>query len=493
MPENSPLPLPQRLDIPMSDGAVLSALRYPGGTSPSPVVVTITPYRKEAAQNADLVAAVLDAGYNVVVADVRGFGGSTGPYHGVLSEREARDSAELLEWLADQDFCDGRTAMVGGSYCGINQLSAAVRRPRGLRCIAPWIAPTDTYRDMWKRGGIPSHTAWGARTFLNAQRDQTRRDGLRHFYTELVDEPFDTELFHRIDFANLDVPALFIGGWQDYFLRGTVRGFRQAAGPKRLLVGNWSHEPFLGPELRAELVGWLDFWLRDGNDSSTDTHTDDSTNTGTDYLTDNVRLSVFGTDEWTSHAGWPEPDLTRWEPVAEPTTVDVAASLLSVPPAPPTPVDVLVDLATESGMRLWGESATFDLPIDEPTGLLGHVGLTAVLSVDGCDDVDLHARISVVRAGEVHQVTEGRLRASHRAVDPARSEPGVPWHPHDRAEKLPQGEPVTLEVEVYPVHLRLEPGDALRLGVTVTRADESGTPATATLLPGTVVLLPGSR
>ncbi|WP_433269109.1 CocE/NonD family hydrolase [Actinosynnema sp. CS-041913] len=478
MPENPNLPPPQRLDIPMSDGAVLSALRYPGGATPSPVVVTITPYRKEAAQNADLVAAVLDAGYDVVVADVRGFGGSTGPYHGVLSEREAQDSAELLEWLADQDFCDGRTAMVGGSYCGINQLLAAVRRPRGLRCIAPWIAPTDTYRDMWKRGGIPSHTAWGARTFLNSSREQTRRDGLRHFYSELVDEPFDTELFHRADFTALDVPALFIGGWQDYFLRGTVRGFRQAAGPKRLLVGNWSHEPFLGPELRAELVGWLDLWLRDQGDHSAD----------------NVRLAVFGADEWTSHRGWPEPSWTRWEPVAEPTTVDVAASLLSVPPAPPTPVNVLVDLATESGMRLWGESATFDLPVDRPTELLGNVGLTAVLSVAGCADVDLHARISVVRAGgEVQQVTEGRLRASHRAVDAERSEPAAPWHPHDRAEELPQGEPVTLDVEVYPVHLRLAPGDAVRLGVTVTRADESGSPATVTFLPGTTVLLPGTR
>ncbi|GAA1355981.1 CocE/NonD family hydrolase [Saccharothrix algeriensis] len=481
MPENPTLPPPQRLHVPMSDGAVLAALRYPGGSAPSPVVVTVTPYRKEAAQNADLVAAVLDAGYDVVVADVRGFGGSTGPYRGVLSERESLDTAELLEWLADQDFCDGRTAMVGGSYCGVNQLLAAVRRPRGLRCIAPWIAPTDTYRDMWKRGGIPSHTAWGARTFLNAQREDTRREGLRHFYSELVDEPFDTDLFHRVDLDRLDVPALFIGGWQDYFLRGTVRGFRRAAGPKRLLVGNWSHEPFLGPELRGELVAWLDFWLRDRGE--------DPTAPGA-----NARLSVFGTDEWTTRGGWPEPDWARWEPVAEPTPVAVAASLLSTPPAPPTAVHPLVDLATESGMRLWGESAAFDLPVTRSTALLGHVGLSAVLSVEGCDDVDLHARLSVVRAGgEVQQVTEGRLRASHRAVDAARSGTAEPWHPHDRAEKLPQGEPVVLDVEVYPVHLRLEPGDALRLGVTVTAADESGSPATAALLPGTVVLLPGSR
>ncbi|CCH32819.1 CocE/NonD family hydrolase [Actinosynnema sp. NPDC047251] len=476
MPEN-PLPPPARLAVPLSDGAALSVLHHPAGTSPNPVVVTVTPYRKEAAQNADLVGAVLAAGYDVVVADVRGFGGSTGPYHGVLSDRESRDTVELLEWLADQDFCDGRTAMVGGSYCGVNQLFAAVRKPRGLRCIAPWIAPADTYRDMWKRGGIPSHTAWGARTFLNAQRADTRREGLRHFYHGLVEEEFDTDLFERVDFAALDVPALFIGGWQDYFLRGTVRGFRQAAGPKRLLVGNWSHEPVLGPELRAELTAWLDFWLRDAGNPPRQ----------------NARLAVFGTDEWVSREGWPDPRWIRWEPVVEPTPVEPAASLLAVPPGPPTAVHPIVDLATESGMRLWGEDVTFDLPVTEPTTLLGGIGLTAVLSVRGCADVDLHARISVVRDGEVLQVTEGRLRASHRAVDAERSEPGAPWHPHDRAEPLPQDEPVVLDVEVYPVHLRLAPGDVLRLGVTVVRADESDGPATAVLLPGTVVLLPGSR
>lgn len=33
--------------------------------------------------------------------------------------------------------------------------------------------------------------------------------------------------------------VLVIGGWYDYFLRGTVRAFRGLQAPKRLAIGNW--------------------------------------------------------------------------------------------------------------------------------------------------------------------------------------------------------------------------------------------------------------
>ncbi|MEU5690852.1 CocE/NonD family hydrolase [Actinosynnema sp. NPDC020468] len=474
--------MPEKLAIPVGDGAVLAALLHRAGPEPAPVVVTITPYRKESGQFEDLTRTVLDAGCHHLVADARGFGASTGPYEGVLSPREIEDGAELLEWTADQVFCTGRTALAGGSYSGINQLLIATRKPRGLRCVTPWIAPTDTYRDMWKRGGIPSHTAWGAGAFLNAQRAATRKAGLRHFYVDLLESEFDGDLFHRtsVDFAELVTPALFVGGWRDYFLRGTVRGFASSAAPKRLFVGNWSHEPTVGPELAAELAAWFGFWLRDE---------------GPDPTEDNVRLAVFGTDEWETLAALPEPTWDTWSPVAEPVEVPVAEGLATTPFAPPTTVPLVVDLATGSGMRLWGELAAFDLPITEPTRLLGQVGLTAALDVEGCGDADLHARISLVRDGEATQVTEGRLRLSHRAVDRERSvlapDGGVvvPWHPHDRAEPLPAG-PFTADVEIYPVHLHLEPGDVLRLGVTLTRADESTSDIRARVLPGTAVRLP---
>ncbi|WP_018685845.1 CocE/NonD family hydrolase [Actinokineospora enzanensis] len=485
------LPSPEPLTVPMGDGAVLSALRYPAGTGPAPVVVLITPYRKESMQHFPLLNLILSTGCHAVVADVRGFGGSTGPYYGVLSEREITDGVELLEWIAQQPFCENGTALAGGSYSGINQLLIAARRPKGLRCLAPWIAPTDTYRDMWKRGGIPSHTAWGARTLLSSQHRETRREGLRYFYLGLLEEDLDTAPFQQADLSAIAAPALFLGGWTDYFLRGSVRGFQQCAAPKRLVVGNWSHEPFVPKELGAELAAWFRHWLfGEGPDPTRPAA--------------NVALSRLDSDEWITLPGLPEPEWARWSPVREPVTRPVCVDLSCAPPAGPTDVSLMVDLSTDSGMRLWGESVTFDLPITEPTRLLGQVGLTLVSivdnlvsGVDNCVDFDLHARVSVVDVdGAARQITEGRLRAAHRALDLDRStvtpagDVAIPWHPHTAADPVPPGEPVTLHVEIYPVHLLLRPGESLRLGLTAVRADESAEPARITLLPDTLVVLP---
>jgi uncharacterized protein len=488
---NFPAQNPEHLEVPMSDGATLSLLRYASsGSSPAPAVVVITPYRKESLMHMELLQVPVREGYEVLIADARGFGGSSGPYHGILSSREVDDGAELLDWAARQPFCDGRTALIGGSYSGLNQLLIAARRPASLRCIAPWIAPTDFYRDMWKRGGIPSHTAWGARAFLSSQRAETRRRGLQNFYGEIVGEDFDTVLFHRSspDLSAIEVPALFLGGWYDYFLRGTVRGFREAAGPKRLVVGPWSHDPFLSDEQCDELAAWLGHWLRGEGP--------DPTAGGA-----NVRLSCVGTDEWETRGDFPDAggiDWFRWRPVKADRAVPIVPALTATPLPPPSGVDPMVDMTTDSGMRMWGETTVFDLhAAHAPARLLGPVGLRAVVRSDDCEDFDVHARLSIVRPdGQVLPITEGRLRASHRAVDADRSlraESGdivVPWHIHTRADPVKPGTPVTLHVEIYPVHLRLEKDDLLRVGLTLVRADESAAPARAVLLPDTTISLP---
>jgi predicted acyl esterase len=131
------------------------------------------------------------------------------------------------------------------------------------------------------------------------------------------------------------------------------------------------------------------------------------------------------------------------------------------------------------------------------TRLRGPVALHAVLESSEATDFDLRARLSLVRAdGSAQLVTEGRLRASHRALDDTRTErtPGgqvaIPWHSHERALPVPTDRPVALEVEIFPINLELSPGDRLRLGLSLKRQDAVVHPAEATLLPQTRVLLP---
>jgi predicted acyl esterase len=68
--------------------------------------------------------------------------------------------------------------------------------------------------------------------------------------------------------------------------------------------------------------------------------------------------------------------------------------------------------------------------------------------------------------GTLSDLTQGWLRASHRALDPARSRPCRPYHPHDRTEPLVPGEATWFEIAIVPTAQRFRPGQRLRLIIT---------------------------
>jgi predicted acyl esterase len=62
-------------------------------------------------------------------------------------------------------------------------------------------------------------------------------------------------------------------------------------------------------------------------------------------------------------------------------------------------------------------------------------------------------------------IAQGWLRASHRKVDPARSRPWQPWHPHDEIEPLEPGRVYGVDVEIWPTSIVVPPGHRLGLAV----------------------------
>ena len=60
-------------------------------------------------------------------------------------------------------------------------------------------------------------------------------------------------------------------------------------------------------------------------------------------------------------------------------------------------------------------------------------------------------------------VTHGMLAASHRQIDPVRSLPHQPFHPHTRREPLTVGDPVELQIELLPSATLFRSGEVLRL------------------------------
>jgi uncharacterized protein len=66
-------------------------------------------------------------------------------------------------------------------------------------------------------------------------------------------------------------------------------------------------------------------------------------------------------------------------------------------------------------------------------------------------------------------VAQGWLRASHRKLDPALSEPYRPYHSHDEKQPLTPGQVYELDVELWPTSIVLPPG--YRLALTVRGKD----------------------
>jgi putative CocE/NonD family hydrolase len=76
------------------------------GAAPAPVLVTRTPYHKEHTVRGSTtfdILRVLQAGYAVVIQDVRGRYASEGIFnaHG----QEIHDGADTIDWLAVQSSC----------------------------------------------------------------------------------------------------------------------------------------------------------------------------------------------------------------------------------------------------------------------------------------------------------------------------------------------------------------------------------------------------
>ncbi len=143
--ETSPTPPPATdydirwgVKIPMRDKVELNATLYlpktPDGSAPkTPVVFTLTPYISDSYHARGAYFA--SHGYVFALVDVRGRGNSGGEFEPFA--QEPHDGHDVVEWLAQQPFCDGKIAMWGGSYAGFDQWATAKEFPPHLATIVP--------------------------------------------------------------------------------------------------------------------------------------------------------------------------------------------------------------------------------------------------------------------------------------------------------------------------------------------------------------------
>ena len=121
--------------IPVRDGVQLNGtvFRPRVMAQPLPVIFTFTPYVGDAYQDRAMYFA--RHGYVYVLVDVRGRGNSEGQF--APFENEGKDGYDVVEWLAQQPWCNGKVAMWGGSYAGFDQWSTAKELPPHLTTMVP--------------------------------------------------------------------------------------------------------------------------------------------------------------------------------------------------------------------------------------------------------------------------------------------------------------------------------------------------------------------
>ena len=132
--------------IPLRDKVELNATLYfpktPDGPAPkTPVIFTLTPYISDTYHARGAYFA--SHGYVFALVDVRGRGNSAGEFEPFA--QEPRDGHDVVEWLAQQPFCDGKVAMWGGSYAGFDQWATAKEFPPHLATIVPAAAAHPPY------------------------------------------------------------------------------------------------------------------------------------------------------------------------------------------------------------------------------------------------------------------------------------------------------------------------------------------------------------
>jgi predicted acyl esterase len=393
------------------------------------------------------------AGYAVVVADPRGSWLSEGDYHH-NGPVEAQDCAETIAWIADQPWSNGKVGMTGVSYLAAIQYYVAPLKPPALAAINPHEAFSDWYREFGYHGGIPE-TGFAPRASDNIaySLNSTENTWANFQAHPLMDAYWRSK---DVDLEAAAAPAYVVASWSDqgFHTRGTLEAYRRLGSPQKWLdvhgQKKWAH--YYRPESVARRREFFDQFLL-AKTTSVPTWPP-------------VRLEVrerHGLATERVEQEWP---LSRAE--HEPLWLDAEDGSIATR-KPRKDGEVRYD-AREG-------RATFDYTFEKDAELTGPMKLRLWLEAWGASDADLFVALQKLAPDgrEIGQtwyafyedgpVALGWLRASHRALDEARSTPERPWHPHDREEPLPDGEAVPLEIEIWPSSTLFRAGEKLRVVV----------------------------
>jgi uncharacterized protein len=500
-------------EIPMRDGVRLVAdVLRPDAGGRFPALLAFSPYPRQI-QNSGAPLGVVEAGasdyfvprgYGHVIVNARGTCGSEGTYS-LLDSQERRDIHDAVEWAAAQPWCNGKVCLIGVSYFAMSALAGAVEQPPHLAATFPLGSTIDFYRSAW-HGGILSARFMGAWAAGLGVLSGTDRGAFRGVLTKLATSVLRTPVVHhrfesfqgeaalsalgkymhvsydrhpwedlyyamtvehslRDEFwrdrdltpmlGSVRVPSYLGCDWDNVplHLPGTIKAFQtmpKGAGHRLMLLPRggmaWPWE-----SMHVEALAFFDRHLK-----GADTGIDEGAP---------VRYWLAGEDAWREAETWP-PAGVRWEALhlradgalGKGRGEDGARSYLAQPASMLRPANAL---APELPDRLAWETPALREPVD----VVGPLSLDLDATTTA-HDVDWIVKLQLVdEAGAAHDLTQGWLRGSHRAVDREKSAPGEPYHAHDRAEAVTPHALTRYEIGLVSTAQRVLPGQRLRLTI----------------------------
>lgn len=457
--------------IPLRDGVRLAAdLIRPHAPGRFPALVSTSVYTRQLqrgvaplGQNeAGISEFLVPRGYVHVVVDVRGCNDSEGSYD-LFGPQEQQDLYDLIEWVGEQPWCDGNVGMSGISYFGRTQLFAAEQQPPHLKAIFPYDASCDFYRDACYHGGISTpFAAYWPLAVINLNMESGRnpnvdaiRQKLEVMYGQTL--PFDGPFYRersageRLD--RIRIPAYFGSGWymNELHLKGAFDGYLGTGDiPKRMMVGPRPRPNRPWGSYHHEMLRWYDHWLK-----GLDTRVMEGPP---------IQLYIHGDEHWRSEHEWPLAR-TAWRELYLGGPTNGLAGTLSeaagVEQVREYTFDPVAREALDGEPRLVYRTE----PLERELELTGPLALY-LQAATSATDVDWVVSVAdEAPDGQVRELSNGWLRASHRAIDPARSTPARPYHPHLAAEPIEPGVVYEYPIEIWPMCNVFKSGHRLRLEV----------------------------
>lgn len=462
------------------------------------------------------------SGYVQVIVDARGTGSSSGVWD-TLGPREQLDTLEILEWIRQSSWCDGRVGMAGISYSAINSLQAASAGSAGPDAVFAVEGSEDIVREIFATGGAPSLfiplwltavntlkwvptprlLARGGRAWL-ADRLRSPATNISNlvngFLTGSDPRIYDDPSFDTIDprIEDISVPTFLYGCWHDIFGGAAPDMYNRLTmerGRKQLLVGDGYHgnpgigfgEPGFPPRLDVLERAWFDKWLR-GIDNGIDR-----------YGPVTLRQQGGG---WEAHGRFPAPAAVprrlylsadssgtashsrhdgslHFEAPTDTARLTVKPGFRTVVSRDTTQVLAGVPAVLGGGFTYdnrfaEGDALTFTTPPVVDTVVYSGPANVHLRTVSRAREAMWAVMLcDVAPDGTPTVLTNGALLASRRAIDDDAStvtDDGdylVAHHPLTRESLLPvvPGDSIVLDIELLSTEAVLHPGHRLRLDI----------------------------